>query len=299
MNKQRPIRTIDLGEMKPQLVHKYLLNSVAPRPICFASTIDSEGRVNLSPFSFFNVFSANPPVVIFSPSRRGRDNTVKHSYENVVQVPEVTINMVSFDMVNQASLASSDYPRGTNEFVKAGFTEIPSDCVRPPRVGEAPVSMECEVDQVLPLGDGPSAGNLVMARVLRIHVYEDLLDADGLPDPLLLDLVGRHGGNWYCRTHREALFEIPKPSQPLGMGVDALPQRIRQSEVLTGNDLGILANWPEPPSAETAEQSAIEKGWQPVNRVEAHRFAGELIGKGNTEEAWAYLVFQEQNDYGE
>ncbi len=298
MNKAPGIRTVDFEGMAPQLVHRYLLNSVAPRPICFASTMDREGRVNLSPFSFFNVFSANPPVVIFSPSRRGRDNTVKHSYENVLDVPEVTINMVSYDMVNQMSLASSDYARGVNEFVKSGFTEAASDVVRPPRVAEAPVSMECVVDQVIPLGDGPSAGNLVLARVLRMHVQEGMLDAQGLPDPVLLDLVGRHGGNWYTRTHGEALFEVPKPSQPLGMGVDALPERIRNSPYLSGNDLGILGNAPEIPETERALAEAGTQNWKAQDMTAAHNRVQELIREGNVERAWLYLVFQENQNYG-
>ncbi len=299
MNKKQGVRSVDFEGMKPQLVHRYLLNTVAPRPICFASTIDREGRVNLSPFSFFNVFSANPPVVIFSPSRRGRDNTVKHSYENVLEVPEVTINMVTYDMVNQMSLASSDYAKGVNEFVKSGFTAAPSDRVRPPRVAEAPVSMECVVDQVIPLGDGPSAGNLVLARVLRMHVLESKLDSEGLPDPVLLDLVGRHGGNWYTRTNPEALFEVPKPSQPLGMGVDALPERIRTSPYLSGNDLGILGNAPELPEMEEARAKAAEHDWKAQNMQNAHIRAQELIRDGNVELAWLYLVFQENLNYGE
>lgn len=299
MSSNRKVRSIDFQGLAPQLIHKYLLNSVAPRPICFASTVDAQGRVNLSPFSFFNVFSANPPVVIFSPSRRGRDNTVKHSYENVLEVPEVTINMVSYDMVNQMSLASSDYPKGTNEFVKAGFTELPSTRVRPPRVAEAPVSLECEVDQVIPLGDGPSAGNLVLARVVCMHVFEDLLDEHGLPDPTVLDLVGRHGGNWYTRTHPAALFEVEKPSQPLGMGVDRLPDRIRNSTVLTGNDLGILANIPVAPTPEEAEAMAARYDWSIVDRETAHSRARAMIERQEIEEAWAFLVFQESHDYGE
>lgn len=221
--------------------HAYLLNAVAPRPIAFVSTIDLEGNVNLSPFSFFNVFSSNPPVMIFSPARRGRDNTTKHTFENVQAVPECVISIVNHPMVEQMSLASAEYPREVCEFDKAGFSKVASDLIKPPRVGESPANFECKVQQIIELGTEGAAGNLIICRVVKMHFRSEYL-TEGMLDTEKLDLVGRMGGIWYDRASGDSLFEIPKPLIGLGIGVDSLPISIRNSEVLTGNDLGRLGN---------------------------------------------------------
>ncbi len=222
-------------------MHGYLLGAVGPRPIAFASTIDAQGRPNLSPFSFFNVFSANPPILIFSPARRVRDNTTKHTLENILATREVVINVVDYDMVQQASLASTEYAEGENEFVKAGLTMEPSDLVKPFRVAESPVQFECKVIKVEPLGKEGGAGNLVFSEVLKMHMKENVLDAQGRVDPLKIDQVARMGGNWYCRA-KSGLFEVPKPLSNLGIGIDQIPGHIRSSPWLNGNDLGMLGN---------------------------------------------------------
>ena len=239
--------TIDPADQSNSRFYRLMTAAVAPRPICFAATVDAEGRPNLSPFSYFNAFSTTPPILVFSPARRGRDGTTKDTLDNVLAVPECTINMVRYDMVEQMSLSSADYPKGVNEFAKAGFTEVPSERVKPPRVGEAPVSFECVVDQVIPLGEQGGAGNLVIARVVLMHIDEAYLDENGHLDTRKLDLVGRMGGADYVRANGDALFEIPKPTQALGIGVDALPARARNSKVLTGNDLGRLGSAPALP----------------------------------------------------
>lgn len=231
----------------PQL-QGYLQSAVAPRPIALASTIDKDGRVNLSPFSFFNIFSANPPILVFSPARRATNGTTKHTLENVLEVPEVVINIVNHSMVEQMSLSSTEYERGVDEFTKSGFTPLASEVVKPPRVAEAPVSFECTVDQVIALGDGPGAGNLVLARILRIHIQEQFLNEQGQLDTTKLDLVARMGANWYCRASGDALFEIPKPLMTKGIGVDQLPLSVRNSAVLTGNNLGRLGNMEQLPT---------------------------------------------------
>ncbi len=234
--------TINTADLTAAELQHYLQYVVAPRPICFASTIDQEGRVNLSPFSFFNMFSTDPPLVIFSPARRVSDNTTKHSLENVLVVKECVINIVNYAMVQQTSLASTAYAKGVNEFEKAGFTMLPSKLVKPPRVAEAPVQLECVVQQVIPLGENPGAGNLVLALVKLIHIREEVLDDHGKIDQQKLDLVARLGGDWYCRVTPDSLFEVAKPLKTLGIGVDALPASIRNSYVLNGNDLGKLGN---------------------------------------------------------
>lgn len=241
----------------PQL-QGYLQSAVAPRPIALASTVDKDGQVNLSPFSFFNVFSANPPILVFSPARRGTNGTTKHTLENVLEVPEVVINIVNHSMVEQMSLSSTEYERGVDEFVKSGFTPFTSEVVKPPRVAEAPVSFECTVDQVIALGDGPGAGNLVLARIRRIHIKEQFLNEQGQLDTTKLDLVARMGANWYCRASGDALFEIPKPLMTKGIGVDQLPLSVRNSTVLTGNNLGRLGNMEQlPTEGEIAAARAI------------------------------------------
>ena len=281
-------KEIPVGKM-----HAYLLGAVAPRPIAFASTIDKEGNVNLSPFSFFNCFGANPPILVFSPARRGRDNTTKHSYENVLDVPEVVINVVNYSMVQQASLASTEYPKGVNEFVKAGFTQVPSTMVKPPRVGESPVSFECKVLQVIKTGDQGAAGNLVICEVILAHVKDEILDAEGKIDPFKLDAVARMGGDWYCRAQGDALFKVPKPLDKIAIGIDQLPEAIRKSSVLTGNDLGMLANVESIPTEKALspeEKKVIEQGLEAT-----HRMAQQYLQMGAIENAWNLLTHKHRH----
>ncbi len=232
--------SFDPAALEGRDLHGKLLGGIAPRPIAFASTVDKTGMPNLAPFSYFNVFSANPPILIFSPARRMRGNTTKHTLENVLDVPEVVINLVDFALVHACSLASGDFPAGVSEFEKAGVTPLPSDTVRPFRVAESPVQLECEVLRVDSLGDEGGAGQLVVCRITRMHFRNDVLNEAGQPVPELLDLVGRCGGNSYVRASGEALFEVPKPLAAPGIGVDALPQEVQQSAVLTGNELAQL-----------------------------------------------------------
>ena len=284
--------TIDPTKVSLPAFHGYLLGAVTPRPIAFASTVDGEGRVNLSPFSFFNCFGANPPLLIFSPARKGRDNTTKHTYENVLEVPEVVINIVNYGMVQQASLASADYPRGVNEFVKAGFTEVASQKVKPPRVGEAPVAMECKVIQVIKTGDSGGAGNLVICQVLLMHINESVLDDEGVIDPFRLDAVARLGRDYYCRVQGNAIFKVPRPSQRLGIGFEQLPESIRLSRVLTGNELALLAAVERIPDADNEFtrrdnrlQTALQKGTDAV-----HELARHYLAEGKVDEAWCVLI---------
>lgn len=277
-------------------LHGYLLGAVSPRPVAFASTIDGDGNINLSPFSFFNVFSARPPILVFSPARRGRDNTTKHSYENVLEVPEVVINIVSFNMVHQASLASTEYAKGVNEFKKAGFTEITSEIVKPPRVAEAPVQLECVVNEVISLGKEGGAGNLVICEVVKLHIKEEILDENGAIDPFKIDTIARLGGNWYTRA-KTGLFEVAKPLTTLGIGVDVLPEEIRNSKVLTGNDLGILGNVENFPDTEEINtfmnaseelKAIINTG----NTESIHKKAQEYLQKGDVANAWKILLYR-------
>ncbi|WP_432713907.1 flavin reductase family protein [Pedobacter sp.] len=240
--------TINTADLSPAQLQNYLQYAIAPRPICFASTIDQAGNINLSPFSFFNMFSTNPPLVIFSPARRVRDNTTKHSLENILEVKECVINIVNYAMVQQTSLASTEYAKGVNEFEKAGFTMLDSLLVKPPRVAEAPVQMECVVREVISLGENPGAGNLILAEIKLIHIKEEILDETGKIDQAKIDLVARLGGDWYCRVTPENLFKVAKPLTTLGIGIDALPKGVRNSYVLTGNDLGMLGNVEELPN---------------------------------------------------
>ncbi|PCJ66062.1 MAG: flavin reductase [Bacteroidetes bacterium] len=234
--------TLDPKELAIPKLHHYLLGSIGPRPIAFASTIDTSGNRNLAPFSFFNVFSANPPILIFSPSRSGRTNATKNTYDNVKSVAEVVINVVNYDMVHQMSLTSSPFDAGIDEFEKGGFTPIPSETVEPYRVKESPIQMECKVLEVKELGVNGGAGNLVICEVQRIHINEKVLDENNMVDQQKIDLVSRMGGNWYCRTNSGSMFELDKPLTTIGIGVDALPGKIRLSSELTGNDLGRLGN---------------------------------------------------------
>ncbi len=270
-------------------MHGYLLGTVAPRPIAFASTVDLEGNINLSPFSFFNVFSANPPIMVFSPARRGRDNTTKHTYENLKVVPEVVINIVNHDMVQQASLASTEYDRGVNEFVKSGLTPVPSLRVSPPRVGESPASFECKVNQVIELGKDGGAGNLMICEVLLAHIKEGILDEEGRVDPQKLDAVARMGGDYYCRASGTSLFKVPKPLATKGIGVDQIPQAIRNSKILTGNDLGMLGNVVQLPAKGTLDE-VMEYG----GTNEVHAQAQQLLRNGKVEAAWRLLLTYHQ-----
>jgi flavin reductase (DIM6/NTAB) family NADH-FMN oxidoreductase RutF len=270
-------------------VHHYLLGAVGPRPICFASTVDKNGKPNLAPFSFFNVFSANPPIAVFSPARSGRTGTTKDTYENIKEVPEVVINIVNYNMVYQTSLASSPYPKGTSEFEKAGFTPVTSEKVKPFRVKESPVQLECKVNQVIELGQEGGAGNLIICEVVMIHVSEDVLDANKGIDQKKIDLVARMGGNWYCRAHGDALFEIEKPLTTIGIGVDQIPAAIKNSKVLTGNNLGQLGNVEHLPSKEEIESyKSTLKNFS--GNDELHKFAKTLLEGGKVKEAWMALL---------
>jgi flavin reductase (DIM6/NTAB) family NADH-FMN oxidoreductase RutF len=234
--------TINTSDISPVELQGYLQSAIAPRPICLASTIDKEGQVNLSPFSYFNLFSMNPPICIFSPSRRVRDNTTKHTLENLKEVPECVINIVNYAMVQQVSLSSCEYPKNINEFTKAGFTQIPSDLVAPPRVAESPIQLECTVAQIIALGEKAGAGNLVLAEIKKIHIAEAVLNANNKIDQAKLDLVARLGGDWYARINEQNLFEVTKPNTQLGMGFDMLPKFIKDLAGLTNNEKAQLAN---------------------------------------------------------
>lgn len=288
---------IQLKDLKTADVQNYLQHAIAPRPVCFASTVDKAGQVNLSPFSFFNLFSSNPPVVIFSPARRVRDNTTKHSLENVLEVPEVVINIVDYDMVQQTSLSSCEYPKGVNEFVKAGFTEEKARMVTPPMVKESKVKMECRVLEVKPLGTEGGAGNLVICEVLCMHIDDSILDENGKIDQTKLHHVARLGGDWYCKVDEKNLFKVAKPNTQLGIGVDALPESIRNSRILTGNNLGQLANVHEMPFVDPAFSDDRLKNivqYYAINPddmdKELHRYAKELLDAGKVNEAWQVLL---------
>lgn len=288
---------IDLKEIKPSEKQYYLQHLVAPRPICFASTIDKNGNVNLSPFSFFNLFSSNPPIVVFSPSRRVRDNTTKHTLENVLEVPEAVINIVTYDMVQQQSLASCEFPKEVNEFTKAGFTEESATLVQPPMVKESKAKMECRVLEVKPLGTEGGAGNLVICEVLRIHLADELFDENKKIDQRKIHHVARLGGDWYCVVNENSLFKVPKPNTQLGIGVDALPEHVRQSNILTGNDLGQLGNVHEMPVINPSFDDPHLKQiiqYYSINpdemEKELHIYAQKLLKEGNTEAAWQVLL---------
>ncbi|MES2704390.1 MAG: flavin reductase family protein [Bacteroidota bacterium] len=285
------------GEIKTAQLHAYLLGSIAPRPICFASTIDSAGNANLSPFSFFNVFGAKPPILIFSPARRVRDNSIKHTLENVHDIKEVVINVVNYSIVQQANLTSCEYPKGTDEFIKAGFTPLPSDMVKPFRVKESPVQLECKVLQVIETGQEGGAGNLVICEVVCMHINDDVLDAQGRIDPHKIDLVARMGADFYCRASGNAVFEVPKPNVALGIGVDALPTAIKHSKILTGNNLGILGNCTAIPvvsalSDDERLASILRANTHDVvtKQRALHEYAKELLDKGDTDKAWQILL---------
>lgn len=293
---------IDFNKISTGEKQQWLNHAIAPRPICFASTIDKEGNVNLSPFSFFNLFSSQPPIVIFSPARRVRDNTTKHTLQNVLEVPECVINIVDYPMVQQASLASCEFPKGVDEFVKAGFTKEPATMVKPPMVKEAKIKLECRVNEVKSLGEEGGAGQLVIAEVLCMHVDESILGENGKIDQTKLQLVARLGGDWYCKVDETNLFRVPKPNTELGIGVDQLPEGIRRSSILTGNHLGMLGNVTEIPvinpgfSDDRLKNIVQYFSVNPADmETELHRYAAELLNTGKIENAWQVLLSGENN----
>ena len=288
---------LNLSTLSPSDVQSYLQHAIAPRPICFASTIDKEGNVNLSPFSFFKLFSSNPPIVIFSPSRRVRDNSTKHTLQNVLEVPEVVINMVDYDMVQQISLASCDFAKAENEFIKAGFTQEIASIVKPPMVKESKVKLECKVLEIKALGTEGGAGNLVICEVLAMHIDESILDSDNKIDQTKYNLVARLGGDWYCKISNENLFKVAKPNIKIGIGIDSLPAAIRNSKILTGNHLGQLANLNELPvidasfENETLQQIVQYFNLDPLEmETETHKLAASLLNDGDTTAAWQVLL---------
>jgi flavin reductase (DIM6/NTAB) family NADH-FMN oxidoreductase RutF len=288
---------LQAAQLTPAQIQNYLQYAIAPRPICFAATVNKLGQVNLSPFSFFNLFSSNPPIVIFSPARRVRNNSTKHTLQNVLEVPEVVINIVDYAMVQQQSLASCEYPQGTNEFEKAGFTMQKATTIQPPMVAEAKIKLECTVTEVKPLGTEGGAGNLVIAQVQVIHIDDAILDSNQQIDPLKLNHVARLGGDWYCKVTPENLFKVPKPNTQLGMGIDALPQQIKHSKVLTGNHLAMLANVTSQPQRTIAfTDDRIKNIVQYFNlnpddmEREFFIYAAELLNAGNVDYAWQVLL---------
>jgi flavin reductase (DIM6/NTAB) family NADH-FMN oxidoreductase RutF len=291
--------SIDPKNLTVQKLHQYLLGAIGPRPIAFASTVDAEGKPNLAPFSFFNVFSANPPILIFSPARSGRTNTTKDTYNNVKVVPEVVINVVNYDIVHQMSLASSPYAPGVNEFEKAGFTALKSDSVKPFRVAESPVQFECKVNEVIELGTEGGAGNLIICEVLKIHIHDEVLDSNGMIDQQKIDLVARMGGDWYSRANAESMFEITKPISTCGIGFDALPTDIKSSKILSGNNLGYLAGIEKiPDETYVNEYKLLELSDLFVSlednalalEEELHKRAKSLLDENKLEEAWLTLL---------
>jgi len=282
--------SINPKEISTKKLHGYLLGSIAPRPIAFASTIDMDGKPNLSPFSFFNIFGANPPILIFSPARRVKDNTTKHTLENVLATKEVVINVVNYGMVQQMSLSSTEYPKGVNEFEKAGFTMLPSDKIKPFRVAESPVQLECKVNDVIITGEEGGAGNLIVCEVVKVHISEDVLAKDGSIDQHKIDLVARAGGSYYTRA-KDGFFEIPKPITTLGIGVDQIPLEIRNSTILTGNNLGVLGNVEQLPTEMDVNNFKKEHPeFIGLKHVKKHTFAQEYLKKNDVESAWKVLL---------
>jgi flavin reductase (DIM6/NTAB) family NADH-FMN oxidoreductase RutF len=288
---------IELNQLSTAEKQYYLQHVIGPRPICFASTIDKKGIINLSPFSFFNMVSSEPPVVIFSPSRRVRDGSTKHSLQNVLEVPEVVINIVTYDMVQQVSLASCEYPKETDEFIKAGFTKQPAQIVKPPMVAESKVNMECKVIEVKPLGEKAGAGQLVICEVLVVHIDDSLFNHDHKIIQENLELVARLGGDWYCKVSKENLFKVPKPNVELGIGIDNLPDVIKSSKILTGNNLGQLANVTSIPTIQPSFEDDHLKNIIQYYSVdpdelekELHTYASKLLNQGKTDEAWQVLL---------
>ena len=272
-------------------------HAISPRPICFASTVDKDGNVNLSPFSFFNMMGQNPPICVFSPLRKMRDGSTKHTLENIWEHPECVINIVNYSMVQQQSLASVEYPKGINEFVKAGFTELPSELVKPPRVAESPIQFECKVREVISVTDQPGAANLVIAEIVRMHVQEDLLDENDKVSPYDLDLVARMGGDFYCRVIPESIFEVEKPTRTIGLGIDKLPDEVKYSNYLSGNNLGQLGNVEKLPTDEMIhnfkEQLIQRLDIQKFKSTEVrHQVAAKLLEQGDVNGAWYWLLMK-------
>ena len=294
------MQTIDPNQIPSRQLHSLLLGAIAPRPIAFASTIDQHGHPNLSPFSCFNVFGVNPSTLIFSPSRRGRGNSLKDTFLNVIEVPEVVINVVTFDMVQQASLASTEYTRGTNEFIKSGFTQIPSEKIRPFRVKESPVQIECKVRQVIETGTGGGSANLIVCEVLLMHLNEDIFDEKGLIDPDKINLVGRMGGNYYVKATGSAIFTVPKPNDKMSLGIDALPEEVRMSRILTGNELALLGSLEHFPTAvevaayaksDLVRQIRIKCAGEPEMLIQqVHLQVRELIANGEVIDAMKLIL---------
>lgn len=289
---------IDPLDISAHQLHGYLLGAVAPRPIAFASTIDKEGNPNLSPFSFFNAFSANPPICVFSPARRAKDNTTKHTFDNTKEVDEVVINVVNYNLVQQASLSSADFPKGVNEFEKTGLTPIASEKVKPYRVKESPVQMECKVIDIVELGTEGGAGNLVICKIVLMHICEDILNDKGTIDPHKIDLVSRMGGNWYCRASGGSVFEVEKPLSTIGIGVDTIPEHIKTSPVLTGNNLAQLGNVEAIPSGAEVDVLIEEGRYDDIInekdkntlKLSIHKKAKELLDSNQVLEAWKILL---------
>ena len=278
------IKTIDVKSGETSGLYQYLSAAVTPRPIAFVSTIDVEGNKNLSPFSFFNVFSVNPPILVFSPVRRVRNNTSKHTLDNVHEVKECVISLVTEEIAQQVSLASCDFDVETNEFEKAGFTEVISDVVTPSRIKESPINFECKVNEVITLGKEGGAGSLVLCEILKMHIDTEVLDENNAIDPFKLNIVSRLGANWYGKTTKESLYEIAKPISRMGMGIDKLPEAIKTSEILTGKELAILASAKNIP---TKKEFSLAEG---KSTAEKHILAKELLSKGKAEDAWQLLL---------
>ena len=286
--------TIDPKKIEIPKLFGHLTGAVGPRPIAFVSTINKNDAVNLAPFSFFNVFSANPPILVFSPARSGRDNTTKNTLDNVLEVPECTVNIVNYAIVQQMSLASTAYAKGINEFTKSGLTELTSEVIQPPRVKESPVQFECKVIEVKPLGNEGGAGNLVICEILKIHIDKTILDEKGAIDPIKIDQVSRLGANWYGRA-KDGLFEVPKPAGKLGIGVDAFPEEIRSSHILTGNDLGMLGNIEQLPSDKEislfkSQQQDLRTYLETSNTEMIHKMAQTYLIEKNVDNAWKVLL---------
>ena len=286
--------SLDPKDLSTGVLHGYLLSAIAPRPIAFASTIDADGNPNLSPFSFFNVFSANPPILIFSPARRVRDNTTKHTLHHVEAVKEVVINVVNYDIVHQMSLTSTEYPEGVNEFEKAGLTMVPSDEVKPFRVAESPVQFECKVNEIVHLGTEGGAGNLVICEVVKLHISADVLNKDNSINQEALDLVARAGGSYYSRA-KKGFFEIPKPLKTMGIGVDGMPKHVKNSMILTGNNLGMLANVEKLPKKDEVNQfiENISERYPDIKTAshrDKHKLAQNYLSYGDVESAWKLLL---------
>lgn len=289
--------TVDPKTTPTADLHQYLLGAVAPRPIAFVSTISENGTPNLAPYSFFNAFSSNPPIVIFSSNRRVRDNTTKHTLGNIREVDEVVINMVSHSIARQMTIASIEYDEEVSEFDKAGFTPVPSDLVKPFRVKESPVQMECKVREIISLGDEGGAGNLMVCEVVRMHIEEGVLDENGRIDPQKIDLMARMGRAFYCRASGPNVFPIVQPVNQLGIGFDGLPGHVRQSSILTGNQLAEMAALMAlPDEATIAAQKADPRvmdalaGNQQDRDTHLHRYAQELIDQGEVEKALAVVM---------